>query len=256
MLTAALAFAANHGAHADDSKLTVFAAASLTNILNELAPLFERRTNFDVSIVVAGTGALARQIENGAPAHIFMSANEKWMVYLSENGVIDPASQRAVATNRLALIAPAATTWSIKIDDPEIDGVLEGKPFALADPESVPAGMYGAQSLRSLGLYEPLAATFVLAPHVRVVLTWVARGDAAAGLVYDTDALIGSAIRVVTLMPEESHDPITYWAAHVSANEDNGASEFLDFLVSPKARAVFASHGFGLPESASLDPPL
>ncbi len=254
-MTAALALAANHEADAKDSKLTVFAAASLTNILNEFAPLFERRTNSDVNIVVAGTGALARQIENGAPAHIFMSANEKWMVYLSENGAIDSESRRAVATNRLALIAPAATTWSLTIDDPEIDGVLKDKPFAIADPESVPAGMYGAQSLRSLGLYEFIAPTFAFAPNVRAVSAWIARGDVAAGLVYITDALIESATRVVTLMPEESHDPIIYWAAHVSANEDNGAAEFLDFLVSPKARAVFASHGFGLPESASLDPP-
>ncbi len=239
---------------ADDSKLTIFAAASLTSVLADLTPLFEQETSSDIEIVVAGTGALARQIENGAPADVFLSANEDWMAYLENAGSIDAASRRAFASNRLALIAPTSSTWSIELGRPDLSSVLDGKPFALGNPTSVPAGIYGAQALRALKLYEPLTPSFAFAPNVRVVLAWVTRGDAAAGLVYVTDTLNEPSTRVVTILPEESHDPISYWAAHVTQSDNDLSGPFLDFLMNADAQTILVTSGFALPESRSLDP--
>jgi molybdate transport system substrate-binding protein len=241
----------SQGAWAKESKLSLFAAASLTTVLSELAPHFESETGSDVNIVFAGSGALARQIENKAPADLFMSANEQWMSYLADSAMIDPGSQRIFATNRLALIAPAATTWSIELEDPDIGDKLSNKPFAIADPESVPAGIYAAQALRTLGIHDALALAF--APDVRVALAWVARGDAGAGLVYVTDTITEPRTRIITLIPDDGHGPITYWAARVTESKNNLASVFLDFLVRPETQTLLVSHGFGLPNGAPLD---
>lgn len=241
-------------AKADDSTLTIFAAASLTTVLSELTPLFEQETDSEIEIVFAGTGALARHIENGAPADIFLSANEDWMTYLVETGSIDAVSKRSFASNRIALIAPGTSTWSIELDRPDLSGVLEGKPFALGDPGSVPAGIYGAQALHALKLYEPLSRSFAFAPNVRVVLAWVARGDVGAGLVYVTDTLNEPNTRVVTILPEDSHDPISYWAARISRSDNDLSSRFLDFLLTAEAQTILVTSGFALPASPPLDP--
>lgn len=232
--------------------ILVFGAASTTTIMDEVAALYQQRGLGHVVGSYASSSTLAKQIANGAPADIFLSANEKWMDYVVAKKAIDPATRRDLLTNRLVLIAPADTHWTITIAPGfKLADALHGGYLAMGDPDNVPAGIYGRQALTSLGAWDSVADHVARAANVRAALALVARGEAVAGVVYSTDAAITSKVRVVATFPENSHPPITYPVAIVAGHESPKVKKFYDFLMSDAARAIYERNGFGLAAGAA-----
>ncbi|MEM7190831.1 MAG: molybdate ABC transporter substrate-binding protein, partial [Pseudomonadota bacterium] len=198
----------------------MFAAASLTDAIDEVSLVFEAASGHSVTPVYASSSALARQIESGAPAHIFISASIAWMDYLEERELIDPLSRLDLLANSLVIIAPTGT--EIEIDNlsdlPELLG--EGNRLSIGDPEHVPAGIYAAEALEGLGLWDELAGRTARMGTVRSALAIVERGETPLGIVYATDAAITENVEVVAAMPEESHQPIVYPAPVIGDLED------------------------------------
>ncbi len=225
------------------AEITVFAAASLKTAMDRLAPAYEAETGDRVTAVLAGSSALARQIQRGAPADVFVSANVAWMDVLEEEGLIAAESRRALLGNRLVLVAPGAAAPLDLGALPEALG--EGR-LAMALVEAVPAGIYGRAALVSLGLWEALAPRVAQADNVRAALALVATGAAPYGIVYATDAAAEPRVSVAATFPAASHPPIVYPAA-VVAGGDPAAGAFLDWLAGGAAREVFAGLGFAPP---------
>jgi molybdate transport system substrate-binding protein len=223
------------------ANLMVSAAASLQNPLQDLAPLWaSARFSPPVVFNFGGSGALAQQIEQGAPADIFFAAGEKPMDRVAS--LLLPNTRRNLLSNELVLIAPRQRPLVSAFRDLANPQILL---VALGDPASVPAGDYGKQTLTALGLWTAVEPKLVLAKDVRQVLTYVETGNADAGLVYATDARDSAGVQVVEIAPPKTHDTILYPAAVVKTARDAAAARaFLDFLSSPQARAVFERHGF------------
>lgn len=228
---------------------TVFAAASLAQVLQAAADEFEQLRRVETSYVFAGTAQLARQIEQGAPAHVFVAADDQWTDWLAERGLILRGSQRIVASNRLVLIAPASAQEAAQVRDQEglremLARDREGR-IALAVPE-VPAGAYARQALGALGIMADLEERIVPAENVRVALAYVARGEAALGIVYATDAAVEEGVNVLHEFPATSHDPILYSAVAVAPGgvSHPDAQAFVDHLAGPAGQARFARAGF------------
>lgn len=225
----------------------LFAAASATTVMDELIALYKANTGDTVAGSYASSSTLAKQVANGAPADIFISADEKWMDYVAEAKVIEPASRRDLLTNRLVLIAPSDTAWPLAIKAGfDLAGTLKGGRLAMGDPDHVPAGIYGRQALTKLGVWDAVAPHVARGADVRAALVLVERGEAAAGIVYSTDAAISRKVRVVATFPEDSHPPIRYPAAIVAGHGRAEVKRFFDFLVSDKALDVYRRYGFGL----------
>ncbi len=224
--------------------ITVFAAASLTDALQELTTEFDKTSGITVRLAFAASSALARQIENGAPADVFFSADLEWMDYLQAHKLIDLGSRRNLLGNRLVLIAPSSSTLKLTIK-PNFDlaGALGNGRLATGDPDSVPVGRYARASLTSLGVWNAVEPRLVRAENVRAALAFVDRGEAPLGIVYQTDALIDHGVRIVDVFPADTHPPITYPIA-LTVGARSGAREFADFLRSPKAATVFVKYGF------------
>lgn len=242
-LTLALAGGA---AAADRPGLLVFAAASTTNAMNDLARAFQERTGAVVTNSFASSSTLARQIARGAPADLYLSANRKWMDYLEKEGGVAAGSRHDLLANRLVLIAPAdgpqgpVDLATVK----DLAPLLGDGRLAMGDPDHVPAGIYGRQALTGLGLWPGAAGRLAPAASVRVALAWVAAGEARLGVVYATDARVEPRVRVVAEFPESSHPPIVYPVALVAGRDSPLARRYLEFLASPEAGAVFAAYGF------------
>ena len=254
ILAVALAFIASPGAAAgtrDASRarpLLVFAAASLTNALQAIGALYTRETGQPVTFSFAASSTLARQISAGAQAEVFFSADVDWMDYLQSLRLIVPGTRRDIVGNRLALIAPAASALRLVVrKDFELARALgsSGR-LALAEPESVPAGRYARDALRSLGVWRSVADRLIPAENVRAALEYVARGEAPLGIVYATDALIEPRVRIVGLFPAASHPRISYPAGVVSSDAGRAAEadRFVRFLGSPGAQRIFHKYGF------------
>ena len=233
--------------------LLVFAAASLTNALNSIGPLYTRRSGENVTFSFAASSTLARQIAAGAQANVFFSADTDWMDFLQSRGLIDPATRRDIVGNRLALIAPKGSTVRLLVrKDFDLAGALGGNGrLAIGEPQSVPAGRYAREALRSLGVWDSVSGRLIPAENVRAALEYVARGEAPLGIVYETDALIEPRVRIVGLFPTSSHPRIDYPAAVVAAAHGGpprdraaGADRFVRFLASPDARQIFHKFGF------------
>lgn len=226
-------------------KVTVFAAASTTNAVTDVAAAFTRKTGHTVVPSFASSSTLARQIEQGAPAEVYISANPMWMNYLQDAGLLQPDTRSDVLGNRLALVAPKDAVPDVKLAQgaPLAELLGEDGRLAVGDPAHVPAGMYAEQALRNLGLWEALEPRLARAGDVRAALALVARGEAPLGIVYATDAAVSADVAVAALFPENSHAPITYPAALVKGAAP-AAAAFLTFLTSPEARAVFRTYGF------------
>lgn len=228
--------------------VTVFAAASLTNAVTDIGKLFaEKKTgSFIPSFLSSST--LAEQIENGAPANVYISADEKWMDYLAKHKLIDPSTRFNLVGNRLVLIAPAGSRLRrVKISRHfDLAGLLAGGKLAMGDPAHVPAGIYGKEALESLGVWKSVRGSVARARNVRAALVLVERGEAPLGVVYATDAAITKKVKVVGTFPEDSHPPIVYPAALVKGNETPAARSFLEFLKTPEAGAVFEKYGFSV----------
>ena len=220
--------------------VVVFAAASLKNALDDVT----RAYGAPVKVSYAASSAIARQIEQGAPADVFISADADWMGYLGQRKLIVAASRRDLLTNRLALIAPADSTITFRVrKGMTLDAALGSGRLAMAGPD-VPAGRYGQAALTALGVWDGVKDRLARAENVRAALAFVARGETPLGIVYDTDARVEPKVRIVGLFPATSHPRIVYPAARVSTSTNTGAPAFLTFLRSPKAAAIFRRYGF------------
>jgi molybdate transport system substrate-binding protein len=247
LATAGLAFAALAPANAEAPRkpeLLVFAAASLTDVLGELSPAFEKESGIAVKISFAASSALARQIEGGAAADVFVSADPEWMDYLQTRQLLAEASRRDLVGNRLVLIAPADSKVELRIA-PQFELVAalgEGR-LSTGDPDTVPAGKYAKAALSSLGVWESVERKLVRAENVRSAMMYVSRGEAPLGIVYSSDALVDPKVRVVGTFPEKSHPPITYPASAMKAAKPAAAS-YLEYLGSKEAAATWKRFGF------------
>jgi len=241
-LTAALLLALGFSGAASAQRLVVFAAASLKNALDEVAILSPAKP----AISYAASSALARQIESGAPAQVFISADLDWMDYLEQRRLIREGTRRDLLGNRLVLIAPSASSLQAGITPGfPLARLLGDGRLATADPASVPAGKYTRAALETLGVWDSVAGKLASAANVRAALALVARGEAPLGSVYATDAAAEPKVRVVAVFPDGLHPPIVYPAALTSnAPVTGAAADFLALLSSPAARKVFEKHGF------------
>jgi molybdate transport system substrate-binding protein len=224
--------------------VTVFAAASLTDALNDVGKAYRAKTGDDVVFSFAASSALAKQIEASAGADLFVSADTDWMDFLDKKGLIIAGTRENLLANHLVLIAPADRNATVAIA-PRFDlvGALHGGKLAVADPASVPAGKYAKASLTALGVWHGLADRLAPAENVRAALAYVSRGEAPLGIVYKTDALSDKGVRIVGTFPDNTHPPIVYPAALVKDAKPE-AKEFLNFLSGPEARVIFEKNGF------------
>lgn len=229
---------------AQGASVIVFAAASLTDSVKQVAAAYKRSAGMEVTLSFGASSTLAQQIDEGAQADIFMSADTDWMDFLSKNGRINESTRRNLLGNRLVLIG-AKGAKSIRIG-PHFDlaGALDDGKLALADPASVPAGKYAKAALTSLGVWNSVASKIVEAENVRVALEYVARGEAPYGIVYATDARIAP-VKVIGTFPQDSHPAIVYPVA-LTKTASPAARRFFGFLQGPKARAIFEKAGFSV----------
>lgn len=229
--------------------ITVFAAASMTDVLQELGARYQQETGTPVTLSPGASSTLARQIEAGARADVFVSADQGWMDYLSARQLIDTASRRDIAGNSLVLIAPADSTVQLPIAPgmPLAAALGDGR-LAVADPDTVPAGRYAKAALTQLGVWDSVAGRLANADNVRAALAFVARGETPLGIVYSTDARIEKRVRVVGVFPEGTHAPITYPAA-LPREAGPGGAAFLAWLMTAESQATFARYGFTAPGS-------
>jgi len=216
------------------AQITVFAASSTTEAMKEIGESFTQSTSEKVRFNFASSATLARQIEAGAPADIFISAHIKWMDYLEKRHAIQPDSRFNLAQNELVLVAEKGRQLAF-------DGIIPGR-IATGDFKSVPVGMYAKEALKHMGWLDALQPKLIMGSNARTVLMYVERGETTAGIVYATDARASKKVVVVGTFPEASHSPILYPAC--ACSEKKAAHTFLEFLKSPKARAIFTQHGF------------
>ncbi len=225
----------------------ILAASSLQTALDELAGPVERATGARMRMSYAASSALARQIENGAPADIFISADLDWMNYLADRKLIRAESRSHLVGNRLVLIATKGTRPAVKIDKGfALAAALGRDRLALANPDAVPAGKYARAALTSLGVWDSVANRIAAAENVRAALALVSRGESPLGIVYRTDAQVDPGVIVVDTFPESTHPPIIYPAALLPTASAE-AVRVLAFLKSAEALAVFQRHGFTAP---------
>ena len=229
---------------ADKPAIVVFAAASLTNVLQELGDGFTKQSSIPVKFSFAASSTLARQIENGAPADAFFSADVDWMDYLEKRNLIRPGSRHDVLGNRLVLIAPADSKLQLKIAPHfAIVAALGKGRLATGDPDSVPAGRYAAASLTKLGVWKEVSNRTIPADSVRAAMMFVDRGEAPLGIVYETDALIDKNVRVVDVFPDDTHAPIVYPIA-LTKDAKADAAQFLAYVRGPAGVVAFNAYGF------------
>lgn len=231
---------------AAQESLTVFAAASMKNALDDANAAYTKSTGVKVVASYAASSALAKQIEQGAPADVFISADLKWMDYVAEKKLIKPDTRINLLGNKLVLIAST---------DSKLDKVTIAKPFdiaklagdgriAVADVKAVPAGLYAKAALESLGGWAAAEPKLAMAENVRATLAFVARGETPVGIVYATDAKVEPKVKIVGVFPDGSHPPVVYPIAATSTTTNAATLKYLDFLRTGAARAIFEKYGF------------
>ena len=225
--------------------LTIFAASSLKNALDEIVSVYQANSEDQLIVSYAGSSALARQIEMGAPADIFISANEAWMDYLLERNMILPESRFDLAYNTLVLIGGQDQT-SIELENPalKLSDYLSGNYLAMALTNSVPAGIYGKQALTKLGLWQDVETQVAQADNVRAALALVATGEAPLGIVYNSDAVAEPRVKKLATFPADSHAAIRYPAAITDLGNKSPAEKFLKFLRSSASTVILERNGF------------
>ena len=228
-----------------DGEVTVFAAASLTDVLKAAAASWQAKGNGAVVLSFGSSSTIAKQVEAGAPADIFASADEKWMKYLTDKSLVDTSTVDRPIGNDLVLIGAADSNASITIA-PNFDlaGALNGGRLAIGDPKGVPAGTYAKAALTKLGVWDSIEAQTAPAENVRAALALVQRGEAPLGIVYTTDARSAKGVKVVGTFPDDSHDPIVYPMGIVAGHNRPEVKAFFDFLLSDEGKALFKSYGF------------
>lgn len=228
---------------AREAAVRVFAAASLTNALNDIAVQWQRAGHPAPSLAFGASSALAKQVEAGAPADVFAPADLKWMDYLGQRNRIDPASRANLLGNTLVLIAPKGRRFAARMQPGfPIAQAFAGK-LCTGEPGVVPVGIYAKQSLEKLGWWQPLRGRIVGTDDVRTALAFVERGECGAGIVYATDARISDKVAVIAAFPDDTHEPIVYPIALVVKARPEAAA-FLRYLRTPQAAIIFRRHGF------------
>lgn len=247
-LTAAVLLAAGlvqSPARAQGGDLVVFAAASLKNALDAVNAQWQKETGKKVTISYAASSALAKQIEQGAPAQMFISADLDWMDYVAKKNLIKPETRSNLLGNRIVLIAPKDKAQPIEIkagfDLAKVVG--EGR-LAMANVDSVPAGKYGKAALEKLGAWAGVSGKVAQAENVRAALLLVSRGEAPAGIVYQTDAAADPNVTIIGTFPENTHAPIIYPIALTAGANHPDAAAFLAYVKSGKAKPLFEAQGF------------
>jgi molybdate transport system substrate-binding protein len=229
--------------------VTVFAAASTTNAVADIGKAFEAKGLGKVVTSFASSSTLAKQIENGAPANVFISADEAWMNYLAERKLIDPATRFNIAGNSLVLIAHGDRVVTVKIAPGfDLAKLIGAGRLAVGDPDHVPAGKYAKAALQRLDVWSRVETKLARAANVRAALAFVERGEAPLGIVYSTDAAITPKVKVVGVFPADSHPKIIYPAALVAGKGSAVAKSFLEFLKTPEAKAILKKYGFTAPQ--------
>ena len=224
--------------------VTVFAAASLKDALDANVKAYQAQGDRRVVVSYAASSALAKQIEAGAPADLFISADLDWMNYLEQRHLIKPDTRRNLLRNRLVLVAPANSKLSVDIAPGfPLAALLGNGRLAMANPDAVPAGKYAKASLEALGVWKEVQSKVASAENVRAALVLVSRGEAPLGIVYSTDAVADPKVRVAGSFPDNTHPPIIYPVALMAGGKPAGAA-FLSWLNRPEARAIFKKYGF------------
>lgn len=227
------------------AQVTMFAAVSMKEALDEMAKSYTAQGGVKVVVAYAASSALARQIERGAPADVFISADLEWMDYLAARNLVRAESRVNLVSNRLVLIAPAGSKTALAVvPNFPLSAALGTGRLALADPASVPAGKYAQAALKALNVWDGISSRTARAENVRAALVLVARGEAPLGIVYVTDVIAERRVRVVGEFPIHLHPPIVYPAAIIANSKSDAATPLLRYLHSAQARAVWRRHGF------------
>jgi molybdate transport system substrate-binding protein len=243
LILSSIAWAASASAQQD--KLVIFAAASLKDALDEVNTAYQHDKGQDTTTSYAASSTLAKQIEAAAPADIFISADLDWMDYLAKKALIKPETRSNLLGNRLVLIAPLNSTIKLGIGrNFTLARALGNGRLAIADPNSVPAGRYGKAALEALGVWSSIADKLAPAENVRAALALVSRAETPLGIVYQTDANSDKAVKIVGIIPDDTHPPIVYPIAIVASSTNPGAIGYLAFLKSSVARPIFEKQGF------------
>lgn len=228
-----------------EEPVTVFAAASLKESIEQIAAAWKQAGGTEVRLSLAGSSALARQIEQGAPADLFISADLKWMDHLEQAGHIKADTRINLLGNRLVLVAPENSTVTTTIANGfPLASLLGNERLAMANVDAVPAGSYGKAALESLGVWESVRDKVAQAENVRAALLLVSRGEVPLGIVYETDARVDPSVKILDRFPEESHPAIVYPAALTTESENPRATDFLAYLQGADAHAIFTAAGF------------
>ncbi len=232
----------------------VYAAASLTNALQDIVEEFEGEGDVEVKLSFAGSSTLARQIAQGAPADVYLSANPVWMDYLEDRELVEPESRIDLLGNVLVVVAPKGEGFRVRPRKGfDFSGVFEGR-LALADPSHVPAGMYAKQALEWLGWWEDVKGRLAVGHDVRTALVYVERGACPVGVVYATDAAVSSKVEVLARLPGESHDPIVYAVAIVKGRRNERTVRFMKALRSDTSSTIFQRYGFAVLKPEASEP--
>lgn len=228
--------------------LTVFAAASLTDAMKDVAKLWESGGRAPVRFNFGSSSTLARQLEQGAPGNLFASADTQWMDYAQQRDLILPDTRRNLLGNKLVLVMAKSAAHPVTIVPGfDLGAILgAGGRLAVGDPSNVPAGIYAQQALSRLGVWQAIQSRLAPAENVRSALLLVERGEAPAGIVYETDVAVSPALAVVGVFPESSHDPILYPFAITRSGQTPEARAFLAFLTTPASEAAFRQRGFSV----------
>ncbi len=242
----ALAFAAGFpAAHADEGKVTVFAAASMKNALDAVNKVCAAEVGEEATISYAASSALAKQIEEGAPADVFISADLDWMKYLHDKNLVKPDTEVQLLGNKIVLVAPKDSTAEAKIEKGfDLAALIGDGKLAMGEVKSVPAGKYGKAALESLDIWPSVEGKVAQAENVRAALKLVAAGEAAAGIVYATDAVAEPGVKVIGTFPADSHPPIVYPVAQTTESKDAETGAWLKCIESDKAKPIYEEQGF------------
>jgi molybdate transport system substrate-binding protein len=249
LVVAAVVVAAawNVAAHAQGRDLLVFGAASLKNALDDADAQYQRDAGHKIVVSYGASSALAKQIENGAPADIFISADLDWMDYVAEHKLIKPETRFNLLGNKLVLIAPADSRINLTIGPNfPLAQALGNDRLAMAEPSAVPAGKYGKAALEALGVWSSVAGKIAPAQDVRATMLLVSRGEAPLGIVYQTDAAADKGVKIVGAFPESTHPPIIYPLAITATSTNPEAAAYVQFLKSAVAKPAFERQGFAL----------
>lgn len=227
-------------------KITVFAAASLTNALQEISADYQKKTGNEILTSFASSSTLARQIEQGAPADIFISADQQWMDYAVDKKLIEDKTRVTLLGNELVLVAPENSPLKTVAIDKHTDwaSLLKDGRLAVGDPDHVPAGIYTKQALQYLGNWAALEPKMARSNSVRAALALVEREEAPLGIVYGSDAVASKKVKVVGIFPEESHLPVEYPIATIKGHSTPAVKAFSEYLSTPEASDVFKRYGF------------